>query len=113
WWTERIAKIARSIVATDASEEVLAIARSKPLPPGLVRFEIADAFDPGSVAGSFSAAFAGFWWSHIPRDRIGAWLDALHGRIGAGARVVLVDNRYVEGSSTPVARVDGAGNNYQ
>jgi demethylmenaquinone methyltransferase/2-methoxy-6-polyprenyl-1,4-benzoquinol methylase len=76
WWTERIAKVARSIVATDASEEVLAIARIQASAAGTGPLEIADAFDPGSVAGSFSAAFAGFWWSHVPRERIAPGSDA-------------------------------------
>lgn len=113
WWTERIARVARSIVATDASEEVLAIARAKPLPPGRVRFETTNAFAPQEVAGSFTAAFAGFWWSHMGRERIAGWLDALHRRLGPDGRVVVIDNRYAEGSSTPVARVDAAGNAYQ
>ena len=30
-----------------------------------------------------------------------------------GARVVMIDNRYVEGSSTPIAETDAAGNTYQ
>jgi demethylmenaquinone methyltransferase/2-methoxy-6-polyprenyl-1,4-benzoquinol methylase len=113
WWTERIARVARSILATDAGEEVLAIARAKSLPAQRARFEIADAFAPHAIAGSFHAAFAGFFWSHVGRERLAGWLVALHRRLGAGARVVAVDNRYVAGSSTPVARTDAAGNAYQ
>src|SRR6185369_2752294 len=71
WWTERIARVARSVLATDASEEVLEIAKSKPAPAGRVRFAIADAFAPRTIAGEFTAAFAGFWWSHVPREGLG------------------------------------------
>lgn len=113
WWTERIARVALSIVATDASDEVLAVARTKTYPPDRVRFQKADAFAPESVAGTFTAAFAGFWWSHLPRQRAPAFLGALDRRLGGGARVVLIDNRYVEANSTPIARVDAAGNTYQ
>src|SRR6185369_14959447 len=111
-WTERIARVARGVLATDASAEVLAIARAKSLPEDRVRFEIADAFAPHAIEGSFSAAFAGFFWSHVARERVAGWLGAIHRRLGPGARLVAVDNRYVAQSSTPVARVDAAGNAY-
>ena len=113
WWTERIAPFARSVVATDAGDEVLAIARTKSLPADRVRFQNADAYAPESIAGNFTAAFAGFWWSHVPRERIPLWLEALHRRLGGGARVVVCDNRYVKGSSTEIERVDAAGNAFQ
>jgi hypothetical protein len=34
-------------------------------------------------------------------------------RLEPGARVAMLDNRYVEGSSTPITRRDEAGNTYQ
>ena len=67
YWTERIAPSAASIVATDAGDEVLDVARSKGYPPGRVRFANADAYNPAVVKGRFSALFAGFFWSHVPR----------------------------------------------
>ena len=65
------------------------------------------------MTGHFTAAFAGFWWSHLRRDEIARFLGQLHARLGPGARVVFTDNRMVEGSSTPVSRVDATGNTYQ
>ena len=64
-------------------------------------------------AQTFDAAFAGFWWSHIERARLPGWLDALHARLPPGARVVFIDNRFVPGSSTPIARTDAAGDSWQ
>jgi SAM-dependent methyltransferase len=113
YWTAWLAPVAAAIVATDASPDVLAIARAKTFPPGRVRVERADAYALASVRGAFSAAFAGFWWSHVSRERLAAFLAAVHQRVGAGGRVVWLDNRYVEGSSTPIARRDGQGNTYQ
>jgi ubiquinone/menaquinone biosynthesis C-methylase UbiE len=113
YWTEWLAPVAEAITATDASADVLAVARGKTYPPGRVAFAEADAFALDGVPGSFSAAFAGFWWSHVPRERVREFLAGLHRRIAPGARVVLLDNRYVEGSSTPIARRDGGGNTYQ
>lgn len=113
YWTARIAGAARSIVATDRSPEVLEIARSKQYPKENVRFAIGDAFDLTSLAGTFTAGFGGFWWSHVRREELRGFLGHFHGRLSPGARVLWVDNRYVDGSSTPVSRADAEGNTYQ
>lgn len=113
YWSAPVAEVARSLVATDAVEEVLDVARRKRVPPGRVVFARADAYDPGAVAGNFTAAFAGFWWSHIPKRDLLRFLAALHRRMGVGARVVFFDNRYVEASSTPIVDRDADGNQYQ
>jgi demethylmenaquinone methyltransferase/2-methoxy-6-polyprenyl-1,4-benzoquinol methylase len=49
----------------------------------------------------------------VPLERLPAWLDALHARLAPGAVVVMLDNRFVPGSSTPIARRDAQGNTYQ
>ena len=92
---------------------MLELARQKTYPPDRVRFELADAYALAHVPGEFTAGFAAFWWSHVPRERQPAFLANLHARLGAGATAVFIDNRYVPGSSTPIARRDGAGNTYQ
>ena len=80
---------------------------------GRVTFARADAYDPGHLPGGFTGGFAGFWWSHVPKARLAAFLDAFHARLAPGARVCFVDNRYVAGSSTPVAFTDAGGDTYQ
>lgn len=113
YWTAELAPAATAIIATDASPEVLALARQKPYPPNRVRLEIADAYALADVPGDFTAGLAAFWWSHVPRERQAAFLTGFHARLGPGATVVLIDNRYVPGSSTPIARRDETGNTYQ
>jgi SAM-dependent methyltransferase len=113
YWTRLLASVARTVLATDWGDEVLRIARSKDYPEGRVTFRRADAFALGAVGGVFDAAFAGFWWSHVERAALPRFLDGLHHRLAPGATVVFVDNRYVEGSSTPISRVDADGNSYQ
>jgi len=54
-----------------------------------------------------------FWWSHIPLKQVGRFLASLHARLEPGARVVLFDNLYIDGSSTPIAERDAEGNTYQ
>jgi ubiquinone/menaquinone biosynthesis C-methylase UbiE len=113
YWTVLAAASARSIVATDAAEEPMRIAMSKDYAGANVRFEIADAFALGEELGRFDAALAIFWWSHIPLARIADFLASLHRRLDSGARVVLMDNLSVGGSSTPIAERDAEGNTYQ
>ena len=113
YWTAVIAQSARSVLATDLAEEPLGIAQAKSYPRGNVAFQLADAYSLPESLGRFGAAFAGFWWSHVPRQRIDEFLASLHARLDPGARVVMLDNVYVEGSSTPMAGADREGNTYQ
>ncbi|MFN2643430.1 MAG: class I SAM-dependent methyltransferase [Burkholderiales bacterium] len=113
YWTVLIARAAAQVVATDAAEEPMRIAQAKDYRDADVRFEIADAFALGDELGRFDAALAFFWWSHVPRRRIAAFLGSLHARLEGGARVIFMDNRYVERSSTPIAERDAAGDTYQ
>lgn len=114
WWTPHGARDAVDWLATDLNPQTLAIARTKVLPP-CVRFAAIDAYTLAGLPAdaNFDAAFAGFWWSHVPLQRLAGWLDTLHARLQRGARVVMIDNRYVEGSSTPIVRRDADGNTYQ
>lgn len=113
YWTRFLVREAESIVAVDASAETLAVAAEKPWPAGRVRFCVADAYALPDALGMFDAAFAGFWWSHVPRSERSRFLEALDRRLLSGARVVLLDNLLVDGSSTPIAHRDADGNTYQ
>lgn len=113
YWTALVAPVAASVVATDLADEPMQIARSKRFPPGKVFFHKEDAYQLPPSLGRFDAALAVFWWSHVPRRRIAEFLASLHARLEPGARVLLMDNRYVEGSSTPVSAADADGDTYQ
>jgi SAM-dependent methyltransferase len=112
YWTERIARTAKRVVATDVAPEPMAIARAKDYACP-VELRSADAYELAPSLGSFDAAFAGFWWSHVPLSRRAGFLHSLHSRLAAGARVVLFDNRYVEGAMHPLVETDAEGNTYQ
>jgi demethylmenaquinone methyltransferase/2-methoxy-6-polyprenyl-1,4-benzoquinol methylase len=113
YWTEVIAPQALAITAIDAAEETLAIARSKKYPEGKVSFAIGDAYSLPEFGRKQDALFAGFWWSHVPLARLDAFLAGVSKAVAPGAVVAFLDNRYVEGSSTPVSRRDAEGNAYQ
>ena len=114
WWTPHAALDCASWLATDLNPETLALAQAKPLPPGKVRFQTVDAYSFEQLGQqTFDAAFAGCWWSHVPLQRLPGWLATLHARLRPGARVVFLDNSFVQTSSTPLVRQDEAGNTYQ
>ena len=113
YWTETIAPSARSVTALDAAEKTLAIARSKRYPQGKVEFIEGDAYALPASGRSHDALFAGFWWSHVPLARRDAFLAGASRAVAPGAVVAFLDNRYVEGSSTPLSRRDAKGNTYQ
>ncbi len=113
WWTPHGARDAQSWLATDLNPETMEVARAKAM-PACVRFATVDAYSFDEIgSATFDAAFAGCWWSHVPWSRLPGWLATLHARLEPGSRVVMLDNRFVPGSSTPLARRDGQGNTYQ
>jgi SAM-dependent methyltransferase len=113
YWTQYIAPLARAVCAIDSSQETLDVARTKNLAAGRVRFLLADAMNLPQDLGIFDACFCGFWWSHIPRRSASAFVVSLHRFLAPGAKVLLLDNLYVEGSSTPLYRQSPEGDTYQ
>jgi len=111
YWTQFYAPVARAALGIDSAQETLDIARARL--PASVSLQKGDAYDLASVEGTFDAAFAGFWWSHIPRQRVPEFLEGLHAQLSPGAQVVFLDNRFVPGSSSPIAERDAEGNTFQ
>ena len=113
YWTQFLVRKARNTVAVDASTETLALAAEKALPRERVELRVADVYDLPDELGTFDGAFAGFWWSHVPVHDQSRFLQSLDQRLSAGSRIVLLDNLYVEGNSTPISHRDEDGNSYQ
>lgn len=112
YWTQFIAPVAAEIVAVDTSVETMDIARSR-VPANKVKFIVGDAYRLPTDQGMFNAGFAGFWFSHVPRTRQREFLVGLGARLRPGAKVILIDNLYVIGSSQPIFETDAEGNTYQ
>lgn len=112
YWTRFLAPVASSIVAIDSAPETLRIAAQRVCAPN-VAFQVGDAYALASHGHDFSAAFAGFWFSHVPIERQHEFLRGLNSTLEPGARVVLLDNLLVEGSSSAIAGQDAGGNTYQ
>jgi len=113
YWTRRIAPRAASITGVDLSPETLEIARANQPPAHPATFVVGDVYALDQIDGDFDAACVGFWWSHVLLIDLERFLNGLHTRLPAGSRVLVLDNRYVEGSNYPITRADDAGNTYQ
>jgi ubiquinone/menaquinone biosynthesis C-methylase UbiE len=92
FWTEIVAQVARHVVATDTSVEMLAIAAEKDFPPGRVELTVADAYNLVAVPGEFNAGLANFWFSHVRKADIGRFLGGFQRRLGVGALVFMCDD---------------------
>lgn len=102
YWTEALAETARSIVGVDVNPEMISRAGSRCGHLPHVKFRLADAYNLGPDAGTFTAAFAVWWWSHIPWSRLGEFLRSLHRRLIPGAPVLFSDQLEYD-----VPRIDG------
>jgi demethylmenaquinone methyltransferase/2-methoxy-6-polyprenyl-1,4-benzoquinol methylase len=112
YWSQHIAPVASSLVATDALREPLEVARQRPA-CSAVQFHRADAYGLPADLGRFDAAFAGLWLSHVPVKRRQLFLESLHSLLRPGARVVLIDNSEVQCAKWPIVETDADGNSYQ
>jgi SAM-dependent methyltransferase len=113
YWTQVIAAGAAQVTAIDVNEEVLRIARTKNYAEKNVSILPGDCYAPPDFRRVHDVLFAGFWWSHVPLESMDRFLEKAVRSIAPGALIAFLDNRYVEGSSTPVSRRDAQGNSYQ
>lgn len=111
YWTEQLAKTAKSVLATDINETMLEVARSRTYSPAPVQFAIRDLYELSSE--KHESLFAGFFWSHVLLQDRDSFIDTINTKVKPGGKVVFIDNLYVEGSNLPIAETDSAGNTYQ
>lgn len=105
------ARRACALEGIDANEQTLQLARAKSIVNA--SFRLGDAYELPPASQPYTGALCTFWWSHVPKARLETFLRGMHRQLAPGAVVLLADNTYVEGSSTPVVRTDAGGNTYQ
>lgn len=98
-WTRELAATARRLTAIDAAPEMLALNRVRTGSPA-VRYVRADLF-AWRPAERYDAVFFGFWLSHVPADRFGAFWETVAAALAPGGRFFFVDSKY---DSTSTAR---------
>jgi predicted O-methyltransferase YrrM len=112
YWTAAAARAARRIVATDLNPEPLAMAAAKNPGPN-VSFHIADAFDLPDLHEQPELGMAHLWWSHVKRHDQARFLRHLSSRLRSGAGLLMIDQVFVPGHSSPISRYDDEGNGWQ
>ncbi|MBD2207162.1 class I SAM-dependent methyltransferase [Calothrix sp. FACHB-1219] len=91
-WTQELLKIGNKITAIDASEEVIAINRSK-LNTQNVEYQQIDLFtwEPNT---EYDLVFFSFWLSHVPPELLESFLVKVYKSVRAGGQVFIVDSRF-------------------
>lgn len=112
YWTEKISRTAKNILATDINDTVIEVAKSKNYLPAKVQFQIADIFNLSDI-NKHESLFGGFIWSHIKLQDLNAFIDIVKSLVVDYGTVVFMDNNYVDGNSLPITENDSLGNTYQ
>ncbi len=114
FWTKTIVGCAQSVLASDVNQVMLDITAQRCQGEAILSTALLDVFNLKLPSDRrFSTCFAGFLWSHIKREQSANLIESLRRELGAGCSLILIDNNFVEGSSSPTARTDHEGNTYQ
>ena len=112
YWTQSISKLAQSIQGIDVNESVLEVAAKKEYGCP-VHLNVGNYYQLDRFSGKYDGIFGGFIYSHIPLEKCSTFLESIHEVLSPNGVVVFVDNRYAEGSNSPITRQDPLGNTYQ
>ncbi len=88
YWTGKVSRIAKSVLATDINKSMISQARKLLSGHPNVTFKEADAYSLKSIPNHFTGAITVLWWCHIPRGKVAIFLDALHSKLKPGSRVL-------------------------
>jgi len=110
-WTEAAASVAKQVTATDYNAETLSIARKRRL-GSHVKLLAADAYALPEFPNGFEVGMAHMWWSHVEYERQLEFLSHFRSRLQPRARLLMIDQFYVEGFCSPASKQDALGNQY-
>ncbi len=91
-WTQELLKIAKKIIAIDASAEVIEINRSKLNSPK-IKYQQVDLFawEPDT---EYDLVFFSFWLSHVPPELLESFMSKVYKSVRVGGQVFIVDSRF-------------------
>jgi SAM-dependent methyltransferase len=91
YWTAVIGEVANSVLGTDINPSVIRVAQDRCKGLGAVRFQVADAYSLDGVPTGFTGALGIWWWSHMRRGSVRAFLRVLHAKLKPGSLVLFND----------------------
>jgi len=91
-WTEKLVTIANQLTVVDSSPEMIEINRGK-LPNAPVRYVQANIFD-WEPDRAYDLVFFSFWLSHVPPERLDAFLTQVRRATRQGGRLFIIDSRF-------------------
>ena len=93
WWTERLARTARTLTCVDASSETIEAncARLHDADLPLPRYEVADLF-AWTAGSTYDAVFFSFWLSHVPHEKFAPFWAMVAAALKPGGRAFLIDS---------------------
>ncbi len=112
YWTQFIARSAKSILATDATIEALTQINHRPINKP-VPIQVMDAYAVETLPGGYDGVFSGLWLSHVPKQKLRKFLSSLNQITQPGATVLFIDNSTAQCVRLPIAYTDEKGNKYQ
>ena len=90
-WTGELLKLAQHITALDAAQEMHAINRSKH-PEAMIDFQQVDLFE-WSPETTYDLVFFAYWLSHVPPEKLDAFLEKVYQATKPGGKVFMIDSR--------------------
>lgn len=97
FWTQALAETAAHITALDASDESLAVARSKGIPADKVSFVKGDAISFNNIAGTFNGVVMNYWISHLPKNILPGHIERVLELLEPGSVIFAAGDVYQPG----------------
>lgn len=112
YWTEVLARRAKSVLAVDASQQMIDQAGEKKfIAP--VQLAQGDMFSAGEDQ-AYDLVSSGFWFSHQPKEDWQKFFDLLKRLVKPDGRIWLIENNPpAEGANQESIRTDEHGNNFK
>ncbi len=89
-WTERLLRTANSVTAIDASNEMIAINRARVNSERVSIYGRPFSWQPPRM---YDGVFFGFWLSHVPLERLDAFLNMVAAALRPGGKMFFMDGR--------------------
>ncbi len=98
-WTERLLASAETITAVDAAQEMIDINRER-LQSDRITYILADLF-AWEPERQYDAIFFGFWLSHVPLERMDAFLQKVCRALHKGGKLFFIDSLHESATGSP------------